>query len=386
MKHVRTPFLVAVAVSTVVGAAIAAEKVLAPSKRDDPMLGVLSDAGDAEALRVFRDRAIAEAAQGDAQVKALLRDNIERNLRDKAAMNWNGQRFRLSSNELRRTVIEYEVWKYKTYVSSGVFPKRYFGYFDEKWDTAARERELREATHLAVDTVNTWQTKQGRATKITDAEVAVTIVAEGAAILLRERQSDLDSIHPVAGIGLDDIATGFARSPSLVKALDASMGTQLEKVISWREGEPSLERYLTLKEGIAATALMWLYEKELAAAKLKARDDTDLMSLPLEDQFIYGSLVYNSGLLFSAERVKQVKTFDTGDYLFGVSDQNAGRRNRLPVSPPSRAKSELLSERDYPDQLTSWSAVYHVLQRWGGYAGLMKFTDSFDSKGMFVAR
>ncbi|MFL5321218.1 MAG: hypothetical protein ACJ790_16275 [Myxococcaceae bacterium] len=316
--RVRTTFLIAAFVTAAVGAAIAAEQKLAASP-DDPLTQVLDDPSRAPELRLFRDRAITEAAKGDAKVKALLLANIDENLREKAKLQWKGQRFHLGAEALRRTVIEYEIWKYRAYVSSGVFPKRYFGYFDGAWDTAAREKELKETTHSAVSVVNAFAQKHGGAVRITDAEVSVTIVAEGAALLLREHQSDLDNIHPVYGIGLDDVATGFAKNPALVGELDAALGTKLGQAVTWKDGEPYLLRYFTFKEGIAATAFMWLYEKDLAATKLKARDGTELMKLPLEDQFIYGSLVYNSGVLFSAERVTQVKSFDTGAYLFCLS-------------------------------------------------------------------
>lgn len=366
--------------SALLGAAIAAEQRHVPP---DPIATVLEDPGDAPALIDALNRAAKKASGGDDKVRALLVQNIRKNAEEKAELRWNDQSFKLSKDAFRRTVIDYEVWKYQSYVSSGVFPKRYFGYFDEKWDTAAREKQLKETTHSAVAVINAYQAKKKAVVRLTDAEVSVTIVAEGAALLLRENQSELDRIHPVFGIGLDDIATGFQRNPELVKALDAALGTKLGTVVRWRDGEPYLERFLDFREGIAATALMWLYEKELCATKLKARDGTELMKLPLEDQFIYGSLVYNSGLLFAAERVTQIKSFETAAYLADVSAQNARKRGALPVHPPEAAKAQLLEEREYPDQPTTWSAVYHVLQRWGGYQGLMKFTDTFDERGMF---
>lgn len=39
---------------------------------------------------------------------------------------------------------------------------------------------------------------------------------------------------------------------------------------------------------------------------------------------------------------------------------------------------------DYPEQPTSWNGVYHVLQRYGAYTALKRFTDVFDDGDMFV--
>ena len=51
-----------------------------------------------------------------------------------------GVDFELTTDEIDRTIIGYETFKLSAYVSSGVFPKRYFGYLDNRWDTAEREQ------------------------------------------------------------------------------------------------------------------------------------------------------------------------------------------------------------------------------------------------------
>ena len=48
---------------------------------------------------------------------------------------------------------------------------------------------------------------------------------------------------------------------------------------------------------------------------------------------------------------------------------------------PKASLELLLGGGDFPAQLTSWSTVYYVLQRHGGYVGLTRFTDAFDERG-----
>ena len=57
------------------------------------------------------------------------------------------------------------------------------------------------------------------------------------------------------------------------------------------------------------------------------------------------------------------------------------KRWALPVMVAKLNLKQVLSGGDYPVQPTSWSAVYHVLQRHGAYVGLSRFTDAFDAKG-----
>jgi len=54
-------------------------------------------------------------------------------------------KFPLDSARLRRQVIDAEAWKLETFVATGVYPRRYFGYVDEQFDTAAYERRLKVA-------------------------------------------------------------------------------------------------------------------------------------------------------------------------------------------------------------------------------------------------
>lgn len=308
---------------------------------------------------------------------AFVARRIAQNLREKREAG-----FPVDEATAERTVLGYELFKFRAYVSSGVFPKRYFGYVDFAWDTAARERELRETVRGAVERINALQAAAGARVRITDAEVTVTFLAEGGAILLREKQAELDRIHPVLGVGLDDIATGFRAKAEYPGALDLSLGTHLADVVAWTDAGPRLTRLITFREAIAATAIMWTWEKELADRKLR-ENKLDLLQLPVDRQFIVGSLVYNSGRTFTPERVRQIHDFATGGYLSVVSQSNQKTRWPLPVGSPAIARAALLRDDAYPEQPTSWSAVYHVLQRWGAYEGLRRFTDVFDEHGMF---
>jgi hypothetical protein len=313
---------------------------------------------------------------------------IEANLADKRA-----QGLSLTADEITRTVVRFELFKFRTYVSSGVFPKRYFGYFDRKGDTAAREAELRDVVRAAVDEIDRYQRGRKKPVRVSCAEVAVTFIAEGGAILLRENQSALDAMDPVHDIGLDDIESGFAAHPELVRRLDARLHTSLASVVGGWEPTPlnllrsvaGLRplRPMTFREGLAATAVLYLYEKEIAAGRLWQRDRVELMSLPLDEQMVTASLVYNAGILFSRERVRQILTFRTGRYLDTLNESLGGKRRRLPVLPPLRARALLVDLRRYPEQPTSWSAVYHVLQRYGGYIALQRFGNVFDGDGQF---
>ena len=53
--------------------------------------------------------------------------------------------------------------------------------------------------------------------------------------------------------------------------------------------------------------------------------------------------------------------------------------------PPPQALSHLRGGLDYPEQPTAWLAGYHVLQRYGAYEALQRFTDVFDETGAFRA-
>ena len=50
--------------------------------------------------------------------------------------NLKAKEVKLDAETAKRTVVEYEMFKAESFVTGGVFPKRYFGYFDERHDTA----------------------------------------------------------------------------------------------------------------------------------------------------------------------------------------------------------------------------------------------------------
>lgn len=345
----------------------------------------LTAAPEREQVAKYLEGELKHAFPGDPKLQAQVLENIAQNLADKQSLPlFDGKSFPLTADELKRVVIDYEIFKMKTYLSAGVFPKRYFGYFDERWDTAPRERVLREVTHTAVKLINEAQQKKNSATRVSDIEVAVTFIAEGGALLLREHQAQLDDVHPVYGVGLDDIAKGLRLYRELAMQFDKELGTGLQQIVSWdTAGRAYLTRNMHFKEAILGTALMYIYEKELAAKKLKETEATSIEQLSLDEQFIVGSLVYNSGLTFTAKSRASIKSFATGDQLNFISTRNVKRLGLLPVLAPSIALNRVRAGDGYPDQPTSWSGMYHVLQRYGGYQALRRFTTVFDEAGMY---
>lgn len=358
------------------------ELMLGDAAATDRSMQHLASALTGVAMRIAR-----AGSARQSQVEQLAIDLIAANLADKRELrDASGTPFWLDERALQRSVIDYELFKLETFVTAGVFPKRYFGYLDGKWDTAPHEATLRATVQRAVAIANAGLAARGSPLRVTDAEVTVTFLAEGGALLLRENQDRIDSVHPVFDIGLDDIATGFKTHAALVAQLDAAFGTRLGSVVIWRAGQPLLGRNFTFVEAVLGTAVMWLWEKELAAGKLQRAQRPALAGRPLDEQFIIGSLVYNSGLAFDDRRVDQIRRFDTAAYLAEISRANRARRAELPVLPPQPALAALLEEGSYPEQPTSWSAVYHILQRYGAYVALQRCTDLFDRDGMFVRR
>lgn len=322
------------------------------------------------------------AAGTDRQVRVFLLRNIRDNMDAKRKQELPGQRgFPLTVEELQSTVIDYEIFKYKTLVSSGVFPKRYFGYLDLKWDTAERERMLREVVHQSVALANRHAEKHGLSVRCTDAEVAVTFIAEGGALLMQQPDVDMGPIHPVKAVGLNDLAQGLQAHKELAQSLDQELGTGLLDLV----GEDGKTRQsMDFKEAVAGTALMYLWEKERAAGLMVQNRQRPMPQRTLDEQFVVTSLVYNSGTLFSEERVQMIRNFRTAHYLHQISLENKATRGLLGVLSPPETVPRLLMD-GYPEQPTSWSAVYHVLQRYGGLVALRRFTRTFDSHGMFVS-
>lgn len=310
------------------------------------------------------------------QVTSRLSHLVAENLEQKYAAG-----FLIDDTRIRRQVIDAEAFKLATFVTSGVFPKRYFGYLDEQHDTAAYETRMKTAARKAARACNRWLENAHASFRVTEQELIVTFLAEGGAVLLRENQAQLESIHPVQGIGLDDIATGFADLEPLVKLLDTEVGTHLAQIVKLRDGRPYLSRHFRFEEAIAGTAAMWVWEKQIAERKLIAAGRKSLGKRTPEEQFVIASLVYNSGILFEESTITKVHTFESGAYLFDLSEASKAKRWALPVMPPGLNLKGQLSGGAWPDQPTSWSAVYHVLQRYGAYVGLSRFTDAFDAKG-----
>lgn len=305
-----------------------------------------------------------------------LQQRVAENLEAKRAAG-----FPLQVERIRREVIGYEAFKMETFVATGVFPKRYFGYLDEAWDTARYETRLKTVARASVRACNRWLETQRAAFRVTEQEIVVTFLAEGGAVLLREHQDQLESIDPVKDIGLDDIAKGFVDLAPLVALLDSEAGTRLGEIVLLDAGPPRLSRMFTFEEAVAGTAAMWVWEKRIAEQKLAAEERPSLSTRPLDEQFVITSLVYNSGILFNQKTIDAVRSLSTGDMMFELSERSKAKRWALPVMTSKRSLQWVLDGEEYPAQGTSWATVYHVLQRTGAYVALTRFTDDFDERG-----
>ncbi|MFH1278206.1 MAG: hypothetical protein ABIK65_07495 [Candidatus Eisenbacteria bacterium] len=350
--------------------------------------------------------AIAELlGAGAPEVAAVLRREIRQNLEAKRGLRApGGKEFPMSPDEILRTVVEYEIFKMRTYLTSGVFPKRYFGYVDRKWDTAAEEATLLGLTHEVVREINAWQEGRGRSVRLADAEVIVTWIAEGGALLLREDTHLLapggePRIDVSYRLGCDNMGLALDRYPDLARRLDERFGTAL--VGSGRkEGrggtgdrEIGIGRRVDFRESIVAMAIMVLFEKEIAAAKLHRRAEAggagkwdELSDLPFDEQFILSSLVFNTGILFPSSWVESIRDFGTIHRLYSLSEENSKKRGgewrpALPVEASPPVAFDALSRKGYREQPTSWQGAYHILQRYGAWVALREFTDLFDGEG-----
>jgi hypothetical protein len=105
--------------------------------------------------------------------------------------------------------------------------------------------------------------------------------------------------------------------------------------------------------------------------------------LSLDEQYVQSSLVYNSGILFSDDRVRQMMAFDTGAYLVDTSNHSQPKRSALPVIMPADADTLLANGSQTQIQTTTWNAVYHVM-RYGAWVALSKFSNNFTKSGDVV--
>ena len=299
------------------------------------------------------------------------------------AVSENFERKRLSKAEgvffdaprLIATGLNYEAFRVATFRSAGVTPKLFTGFIDQVGATAAYEAKLLALTAKVAPILNAQAAKLGLGVTVTPKEVAVTHMAEGGALLLTANFDKVDHVHPIIGIGLDDYRIGLVHYPGLVAELDTLFGTHLAEL----KGGP--DDIMTFDETVLGTAVMYLYEKDLTQQKLTAEQRKPLAQRPLDEQFVVTSLVYNSGILFVEDRFQQILNFDTGTYITDVSQRSAPKRPLLPVMSPQDADAFLATGASLPNQPMSWNAVYHVLQRYGAWVALSRYTTTFTPSG-----
>jgi hypothetical protein len=286
-----------------------------------------------------------------------------------------------SQKQLAQTAMQYEAFRLNAFKSSGVSPKRFFGFLDEQGKSAAQEKQLKDIATRSAKLLNDYGVKNRINVNVTPKEIIVTHLAEGGAKLLTTDFDKVDIVDPVFGVGLDDFRIGFKVYPGLIQDIDRTFGTQLESLSNtWPDSG-----HMNFTESVLGTAVMYFYEKDLAQQKLAEKGRPGLETRALDEQFIVASLVYNSGILFDEERFSMIKTFATADYLFDVSEKTAARlvdrRPRLPVMNAALNDALLQSGKPLPKQFTHWSAVFHILQRYGAWVALTRFSDHFDGQG-----
>jgi hypothetical protein len=79
--------------------------------------------------------------------------------------------------------------------------------------------------------------------------------------------------------------------------------------------------------------------------------------------------------MFVQQRVNQIEKFSTAQYLDQVNRK--ANRPKLQIYSSNESVARLREQRRIPRQLTSWSAVYHILQRYGAWVAIEKFSNVF---------
>ena len=191
-----------------------------------------------------------------------------------------------TTQTLIATAVEFEAFRITSFRNSGVAPKRYFGYVDERGKAAVYEKQLKTVATRVAPILNAYAVKKGLGVTVTPKEIVVTHIAEGAALLLSTDLANVDRVHPVSGVGLDDYRHGFKQYADLVDEIDAAFKTKIgaladnpqrplaNKILS--DGAVRrLERELgvvamTFEESVLGTSVMYLWEKVIAEDKRRA--------------------------------------------------------------------------------------------------------------------
>ena len=294
------------------------------------------------------------------------------------------------------TGVAFEAFRITVFRNAGVAPKRYFGFLDGQGLAGHYETKMMAIASRLAPMLNAYARAKGKGVTVAAKEIVVTHIAEGAALLLSTDFAEIDQVHPVRGVGLDDYRKGLVQYADLVRDIDATFKTHLA---AFSMAEPATAqktwtektwaerlwgdqvKLMTFEESVLATGVMYLWEKSIAEEKSRAEGRPSLAALPLDAQYVTASLVYNSGILFSPERVKQIMDFDTSAYLVETSNKLAAKRPLLPVADSAEADAVLASGAPLPRQPTSWNAVYHILQRYGAWVALSRFSDDFTAEG-----
>lgn len=288
-----------------------------------------------------------------------------------------------TTQELIKTGAEFEAFRITTFRNSGVAPKRYFGFVDGKGKASAYEKQMMSVAARVTPILNAYAAKHNLGVNVTPKEIVLTHIAEGAALLLSTRFVDIDRVHPVRGVGLDDFHKGFWQYQELVAKIDAEFKTRLHGAFSIL-GLATGAAKMTFEESVLGTSIMYLWEKAIAEQLRRKEGSASLTTLSLDEQFVHASLVYNSGILFADERVKVIKAFETAAYLVEANNNATGKRKKLAIMSIEEADALLERGDPLPDQPTRWSAIFHILQRYGAWVALARYSNVFTAEGMIA--
>jgi hypothetical protein len=330
-------------------------------------------------------RRIAELSGRDPEaIRAFVRSEALKNLRDKVSMGSNGERFPMTLSEMEQTVFGFEAFKAETFVRTGIFPKRYFGFLDEKWDSAQYEVLLRETVQRAVRVVNDYLAESGRNVGLSHQEVAMTFISDGAALKMREFQANIEDFQCVLQLGMKEPTQYIYAFPGLVERLDRELRTDLQAAVFLKDGAMVDARAMYFPEAVVATMFRYLFKK--TRAQIALRDEgIDLQSLSADEQFIVASgYDLEKEAALSWRTVQDIRDSRVGVHLRSSAMPDDPSASRIPWMGPGDSADFLLQESIYPWQPnSSWNVVYNTAQKHGTWVGLSRFGTTFNDRGEY---
>jgi hypothetical protein len=347
-----------------------------------------------------------EYGEDPAAVTNLIQNLIARNLLDKIAISTPSNRFPLTKQQVMRQVADFEIFRLETFIRSGVFPRRYFGYFDEIWDTAKYETRLRKAIHKATKVANDYLEQTGESIRHTEMELAVFYVSEGGAVRMLYFQENIENNDPWLHGGLQDLIRYVEALPNLLNQLERVIESDIRSAVSRPAGRMVEGRNLYFDEVIVGSALRYTYMKLHAQKRYRERHGLAIERLPFTEQLIATRSYQEIGPrdsrellqemlhdeVFTSDQFRMVQNLEGASRLRELALTQAASSEKIVVFGPKENLSRMLKERMYPFQPAEWwgtarhSTIYNVLMTYGGMVALTKFSDLFDEAGRFRRR